>query len=401
MDFMLRWHRAIAVIAALLAIWIIGFGVATQAIDLAAITTHAPATDRNMLMMRQHITGPQNYAVVSVPDYTASPLPASLDMPAALQRAAALGRAAAPGEPLRLVELRNVNGAVAGHVQMGERHMMFDLATGAPMADKLLPPARPGEAVYAPRTQMKNLHRFLFLPWGPTINLVESLLLSGLIVTGLIQYRRLYQARARMKRDGLLWQGGDSWRKLHRWTALCSCVLVIWITLGGLALSLDQFGANIHQLGKPRSPTALNGDMSSPMSDAQLAPMANQTLAAYRAAAPDTAIKVLRLRTFANYPQGVVVGADADTTQWVFNGQTGKQMKMWEPGYPDLSFPTGWEIHQKLKQFHRGDLFGLPGRWLILLGGLAMFYLSISGSVMWLQQYRKRRASGRSGLFWK
>jgi uncharacterized iron-regulated membrane protein len=399
---MLRWHRAAAVLAAILLMWVSLSGTATQLADMRALLTHAPETDRDMLMMRQHIPGPPNYSVVSAPDYTAPALPAGTDYAAAIAKAAALGRAAAPGEPLRLAEVRGADGKLVGHVQMGKVQMAFDLASGQRLPDSFVPPEQPGRGFFSIRSTFKSYHRFLFLPWGTTINFLASLGLTVLIFTGLFHYARLYKARARMNREGLFWKGGDRWRQLHRWTALAASLLVIWLTVGGMALAIDNMGANLHTaLNGQRGPGAFDGDQSSPMSDAELAPMTAATLKAYDAAYPGTGIKVLRLRYFVGYPQGVVVAADADSSQRVFNTTTGAAMKMWEPGYPDLSFPTGWDLHQKLKQFHRGDLFGMPGRWLILLAGLALCYLSISGSIMWLQMHRKRREGGRSGLFWK
>jgi uncharacterized iron-regulated membrane protein len=50
---------------------------------------------------------------------------------------------------------------------------------------------------------------------------------------------------------------------------------------------------------------------------------------------------------------------------------------------------------------HRGDIIGMPGRWLDLLAGLALIYFSVSGSVMYLTLWRKRASGGRRQLFWK
>jgi hypothetical protein len=399
---MLRWHRVAAVFAALLLIYVSVTGTATQLVDMKALLTHAPETDPDMLMMRQHIPGPPNYSVVSAPDYTAPALPAGTDFAAAIARAAELGRAAAPGQPLRLAEVRGAEGKLVGHVQMGDSQMAFDLATGARLPDSFVPPEQPGRGFYSMRSTLKSYHRFLFLPWGTTVNFLASLGLAALIFTGLFHYAKLYKARAKGGRSGLFWRGGDWWRVAHRWIAIGASALVIWLTIGGLALSADNIGANYHQwrMG-PRGPGAFDGDQSSPMADAELAPMTAATLKAFHAAYPDTGIKVLRLRYFVGYPQGVIVAADSTSSQLVWNTRTGAVMKMWEPGYPDLSFPTGWELHQKLKQFHRGDLFGLTGRWLILLGGLSLVYLSVSGAFMWVQMYRRRRRNGRNELLWK
>lgn len=399
---MLRWHRMCAVFAAILLVYVTATGTGIQLADMRALVTHAPETDPDMQMMRQHINGPPNYSVVSAPDYTAPALPRDTDYAADIARAAALGRAAAPGEPLRLVEVRSANGAVAAHVQMGRRQMMFDIASGARLADSWLPPAQPGRDFSAPRATFKSLHRFLFLPWGTTINAIAAVALAIMIFTGLAHYLRLYRLRAKNGRRALWWKGGDRWRLLHRWVSLGASLVIMWLTLSGLALSLDNVGANIHSLrAGPRAPGAFDGDQSAPISGAEVAPMTRITLAAYHAREPGTGIKVLRLRYFAGYPQGVVVAADADTTQHVYNARTGEVMKMWERGYPDLSFPSGWEWHQKLKQFHRGDLFGMTGRWLALLGGLSLVYLSVSGMVMWFQIWQRRRRAGRPQLFWK
>lgn len=399
---MLRWHRLAAAFACFLLVYVSVTGLGIQLADMRALVSGAPATDPDMLMMRQHIPGPPNYSVVSAPDYAAPPLPASLDPMAGLERAAALGRAAVPGADLRLVELRMADGKPAAHVQMGARHLIFDLASGAPIDAKFLPPEQPGRGFKSTRSTFKSFHRFLFIPWGTAINGLAAIGLTVLIVTGLIQYTRLYRQRASMKRKGLFWQGGDRWRKLHRWIALAASVPVIWLTVSGLMLSLDNVGANYHQMMTgPRAPGAFDGDQSSPITDAAIVPMARTTLAAFAREHPGVAAKVVRLRYFVGYPQGAVVAADANTSQNVFNAQTGKRMTMWEPGYPDLSFPTGWQLHQELKQFHRGDLFGMGGRWLALLGGLSLCYLSISGCVMYLQLYRRRRQSGRKRWIWK
>jgi uncharacterized iron-regulated membrane protein len=76
-------------------------------------------------------------------------------------------------------------------------------------------------------------------------------------------------------------------------------------------------------------------------------------------------------------------------------------MSMSERGYPTLGFPFGWELHQRMKRLHRGDFFGMPGRWLDSLGGLAMLYLLLSGAVMYGQLLARRAKSGRRELIWK
>ena len=125
------------------------------------------------------------------------------------------------------------------------------------------------------------------------------------------------------------------------------------------------------------------------------------TLTAMRSTLPGEPVKVLRLRVYGGMPQGVVIAGLADDThQVVFNAATGQKAGLTEPGYPDTGFPFGWQAHQLAKQIHRGSYFGFFGRWLDLLGGLAIIYLSVSGIVMYVELWNRRRRSGRRSILW-
>jgi uncharacterized iron-regulated membrane protein len=75
-------------------------------------------------------------------------------------------------------------------------------------------------------------------------------------------------------------------------------------------------------------------------------------------------------------------------------------MSLTEPGYPPTGQPFGWREHQLMKQIHRGDWLGLPGRALDLLAGLSMLFLALSGVAMYFDLWRRRRRGGRAGFFW-
>jgi uncharacterized iron-regulated membrane protein len=107
---------------------------------------------------------------------------------------------------------------------------------------------------------------------------------------------------------------------------------------------------------------------------------------------PDTPMKVVRLREYAGMPQGVVVtGGTRESTQLVFNAQTGRPVSETEPGYPPVGFPFGWQAHQWGKAIHRGSVIGLPGRFMDLFAGLSLLFLSISGIVMYVDYWKKTR----------
>src|SRR5580692_8643707 len=101
---MLYVHRLIALIAGLIVLYIAITGTLLQSIDLQTLLTHAPATDANLQAMREHIDGPNNYAVITAFDYTARPLPVNFDYQASLRRLSEAAHTSMPGAALRLFE---------------------------------------------------------------------------------------------------------------------------------------------------------------------------------------------------------------------------------------------------------------------------------------------------------
>jgi hypothetical protein len=132
----------------------------------------------------------------------------------------------------------------------------------------------------------------------------------------------------------------------------------------------------------------------------QIPGMLRTTLGAFHAAHPGMPIKALRLRIFAGYPQGIVIGGGDDTTQWAYDATTGGTAYLWQPGYPKTGQTWGWENDQVFKSVHRGDAFGIPGRLMSLFAGLSLLFLTISGGWMYLDMWKRRRKAGRHGLFW-
>jgi hypothetical protein len=55
---------------------------------------------------------------------------------------------------------------------------------------------------------------------------------------------------------------------------------------------------------------------------------------------------------------------------------------------------------QTFKNFHGGDIGGVPGQWVVFAFGISIFVMTITGLVMYFQLLTHRRRSGKSEWFW-
>lgn len=402
---MRKFHRWVAVLVAPFALWFAVTGGVVQVIDLATLAARPPATDPNLMAIRESLDGPPNQQVIRTADYAATGFPAGYDYTGALNRVVTAAHADAPGAAFHYVELRATGGVAEGDVQLPGRVARYAAATGASLPDAVVGPERNNGS---PRQAAKRLHRLFFLGddmlW---LNALVGIGLGVLIVTGLAVYGRLIIARARMKRRGLFWSAGGAWRSLHRGVAVVAAAFLLVIAVSGVLLSFDSLAFGIYRGLYPErliggfAPLGMVGDQSSPLTDAALPAMLQQTLGAYRAAEGDRPIKAIRLRIFAGMRQGIVVaGKGDDAQQLIYNAATGARAGLSGPNYPFTGFPLGWELHEWMKKVHRGDAFGIPGRIMSLLSALSLAFLSISGMTMYFDLLRRRRAAGRKRLFW-
>jgi len=405
---MLYWHRWASLLAGIVILYIAITGLWMQSLDLFAQIRHAPTSDPTIQEFRQHLNGTDNYAVISDPDYVSRALPTGLDGPGTLVKVANDARRAAPDAPMRLIELRMTGDQLTGHVAMGKKHMLFDAQNGQRLPDTLLPPINPNAINPGLRPEIKSWHKFAFnkvlLQKASTINLLAAFAVFTLMVTGLTQYVRLLKVRRKIGKPDLFWSAGGTWRKLHRWAAVVFSVIILWLTFTGMLMAISDIGAAYAEWKSPRDQRPMNpdkSDYSSPIKDSEIPGMAQATLTAFNRDHAGVPMRVLRLRYFAGYAQGVVVTGETQPVQHVYNTKDGREMGVTEPGYPITNFPFGWQWHQAVKKLHRGDYFGLTGNWIEWLGGVALLYFSVSGLVMYWQMWRKRVATGRKDIVWK
>ena len=116
MRYLLAIHRCVLIVVGVVILWVVFTGTMVQFFDNRAILTNAPATDLNLVGLRESFNGPPNYEVLTAAEYDAQALPAGADLRAMLATVTAGARAAAPDKTLRYVELRVAGGSPVGIV---------------------------------------------------------------------------------------------------------------------------------------------------------------------------------------------------------------------------------------------------------------------------------------------
>jgi uncharacterized iron-regulated membrane protein len=401
-------HRIAGTIIMAFTLYLGVTGSIVQMIDLRTIASHAAATDPDMMAITESIDGTPNFIVIQPTDYAAAALPKGYDFDPALSNVLKSARlSVGASTPLKFLELRVIDGKPVGLVQAGDRTVRFDPETGAPLTSPVGLRNRPVPSL---RGKAKAWHRLNALgDQNVWLNALVGIGLLVMIVTGLAMYFQLLRARKRAGLNAIFWSTGGWWRSVHRWVAVTAALFLMIVAITGTLLSIDSLALWIYRAahapaGSPSGrlpfPAGMVGDLSTPLPDAELPAMLETTLSAYRAIQGATPIKVLQLRYFSGMPQGVIITGGDDTRQLVFNAVTGKRASMTEPSYPYTGFPFGWEEHELVKQIHRGDALGIPGRLMDLLAGLSLVFLSASGLLMYVDLLRRRRRGGRKQMFW-
>jgi uncharacterized iron-regulated membrane protein len=395
-------HRILSVIACLVLLYLGVTGSLIQILDLKEILGGAPESSVGMQSINEGKNGHPDYAVLTSGDYTAAPLPAYFDVLKGLGIALRGLHEQRPDSQPTFVEMRSSDGATIGQAHFGqsafdpnhdeEGLVAVDATTGAVVHPVSVPPPIPPHSF---RETLKKWHRFWVHHDVPGVyaELLAGIALWSLLVTGLIMYFRLLRQRRRIGRKQLFWMAGGRLRGYHRAVSVIAALLLIVVAFSGTWLG---FESSWHTFVSPpphiRTPE---------LSDAEILGMAGATLQALRATEPSVRIKVLRVREYGGMKQGVVVTDEPVTRQLVFNTVEGKEVSLTELGYPTSGFPFGLQMHEDIKHLHSGFLFGLWARVLDLLAGLSLIFLCVSGLVMYLDMWNKRRSGGRGQFFWR
>jgi uncharacterized iron-regulated membrane protein len=403
-------HRVGAIVAVLLMLWLGGTGSWMQLLDLKTVLSHAsPDTDPTALSMVEGMWGPGNFTVIQLSDFKAAALSKDFDINAGMQTVLQAVRAPRPlegdanaavpenqFEPITWIELRVVDGMPIGQVMAGTALEAFNARTGVPVTavpQQQLPQGR--LLPYSLRQKLKTLHRFWNRDDRPGVffEFLAGLVLWTLLITGLVMYFKLLSARARSGRRQWFWLTGGTWRGLHRSISVLAAVFLMCIAFSGTWIGFESSWSAFHRGGGVRTQSSLL-----PVDEVQS--LTATTVQAMQRLHPDTPIKAIRLRTVGQMKQGVVITGGEQTDQLLFDAGNGQPASLTEPAYPKSNFPFGVQVHENIKHFHSGEMFGISGQLMNLFAGSSLLFLSISGLIVYFDMWSKRKKIGRKGFVW-
>ena len=178
-------------------------------------------------------------------------------------------------------------------------------------------------------------------------------------------------------------------RQYHRWVSLVAALFLVVVATTGVILQVQKLTGNDADAaghGDKDRAAALTTAMPSPAYAALL----GRTLDAARARAPNSPIASVSLKGEGDEVQGVVMLPGDPPRQLTIDARSGRLIKD-ETRDPD----------SLILRIHSGAILGEPGVVLGVLWGSALVILSVTGAWVYLSMYRRRRkASGKGGLFW-
>ncbi len=171
-------------------------------------------------------------------------------------------------------------------------------------------------------------------------------------------------------------------RQYHRWVSILAAVFLLVVSATGVILQVQKLTGTDADAGehgdKDRAEAALT------------AALVSRTLDAARTRVPNTPIASVTLKGEGDEVQGIVALPGDPPRQLTIDARSGKVLS-----------DVRRDPDSLILRIHSGAILGEPGVVLGILWGLALVILSVTGGWVYLSMYRRRRkASGKAGLFW-
>jgi uncharacterized iron-regulated membrane protein len=173
-------------------------------------------------------------------------------------------------------------------------------------------------------------------------------------------------------------------RQIHRWVSFPLVLFLFLVTATGVVLQFQEMG----ELGeeRPAPPTT-----SALPADAELLAQVQKALIAARAAKADFPAQRLDL----DFSRG-----DA-TARFGVSPRGGPSIEVkLKSGETKVEMVPKSNLHVQMIQLHTGKIFGSFGLIVIGLVSIIFLILTITGFLVYLDMWKRRRGAGKKGLFW-
>ncbi|USX12385.1 PepSY domain-containing protein [Oxalobacteraceae bacterium OTU3CAMAD1] len=176
-------------------------------------------------------------------------------------------------------------------------------------------------------------------------------------------------------------------RNWHRRLSIYVGALMLLIAISGIALQIEMMLVDRSSLpgeddGKP---------IAAAVAEAEIEKLVASTLAGARRQTKG-AIIGLDFRFFGPRPSVEVVVAEPEMRKLKLDARTGEL-------FDAEAREDGFDWHRFLLDLHRGAIIGTTGLWISILCGVVLAILSVTGVVMYIQMYLRRRQS-KPGFHW-
>ena len=196
-------------------------------------------------------------------------------------------------------------------------------------------------------------------------------------------------------------------RSLHRGVMTVVALLLLYWVASGLVMAIYDVQDGAQSWAREGGGAGARPVPSLPVSE--IDSMLDVTTRAAAAAAPGAPLEALALRVVNGVPLGLVGTGGSTPRQFVFNARTGAVLNEQAAEPPDAPGGTGSlfmatylpSLHNRIKDWHRGNAFGDTGIWLALAAGCGLLILTVSGLWTYFQMLVRRRQSGHRSLFWR
>jgi uncharacterized iron-regulated membrane protein len=174
-------------------------------------------------------------------------------------------------------------------------------------------------------------------------------------------------------------------RQIHRWISFPLILFLFLVTATGVVLQVQELG----ELGEePRAkPTT-----SALPADAELLAQVQKALVAARAAKPDFPAQRLDL-DFSRRDGKARFGVSPRGGPSIEVNLKSRETKVEMAPKPNL--------HVQMIQLHTGKALGGFGLIVMGLVSIIMLVLSVTGFIVYLDMWKRRRSAGKTGVFWK